>query len=97
MGHGRYRLLAYVALRLLSEKDGNLELGQVLLERGADPNARSVYGWYGCYMALWKGRQGLVPLLLKYSSGADPNTRDVNDQTTCVLPRRPHRGYWNST
>jgi ankyrin repeat protein len=66
-------------LRLLSEKDRNLDIVQVLLEHGADPSVRSSTGRDSLYMALENGREGLAQLLLKY--GADPNTRDVNGRT----------------
>ena len=66
-------------LRLLSERSGNMELAQLLLERGADPHLRSRYGTDSLYTALWKGRLGLAQLLLEH--GADPNARDVDGQT----------------
>ena len=74
------------ALRLLSERDGNLEVAQVLLEHGANPNIRCISGWDSLYMALQRGYQGLAQLLLRY--GADPSTRDVDGQTPLHVSSR---------
>jgi ankyrin repeat protein len=66
-------------LRLLSERDGNMEVAQLLLERGADPHLRCSTSRDSLYMALSMGHLGLAQLLLKL--GADPNARDVDGQT----------------
>jgi ankyrin repeat protein len=67
------------ALRLLSERDGNLEVAQVLLEHGANPNVRCISGWDSLDMALQRGYQGLAQLLLE--RGADPNIQGDDGQT----------------
>ena len=66
-------------LRILSEGSGNVELAQLLLDRGADPHIRSMYGWDSLYKALEYGHAGLAKLLLEY--GADPNARDIDGWT----------------
>jgi len=67
-------------LRVLSGlRDPSLELAQLLLDYGADPNIRCTYGMDSLYMALGMGNEDLVQLLLK--RGANPNTRDDIGQT----------------
>ena len=51
----------------------------MLLEHGADPNARTDTDENSLYMALKNGHSGLARLLLKH--GADPNARGVGGQT----------------
>jgi ankyrin repeat protein len=63
----------------VSERSGNLEVAQLLLEHGADPSVRCKYGLDSLYMAILKGHQGLVHLLLK--RGADPSALDDDGQT----------------
>ena len=58
-------------LSILSQHDGNMELAEVLLLHGADPNIRPNRHWSPLYYALHRGRPGLVQLLLKH--GANPN------------------------
>ena len=73
-------------LLLLSLGSENLEIAQVLLDYGADPNTRSEFGRNSLYMALQKGYQGLIQLLLKY--GADPNVRDDAGRTLLHVSSR---------
>ena len=73
-------------LRLLSENSRNLEIAEMLIEYGADPNARSTDDTDSLYMALEKGRPGLAQLLLEY--GADPNARGVGGRTLLHISSR---------
>jgi len=73
-------------LCLLSDNSINLEVAEILLEYGADPNIR-LYG--PLYIALQNSHSGLVQLLLKH--GADPNARDVDGQTLLHMACR----RWN--
>jgi len=73
-------------LRLLSEGDGNVELAQLLLERGAGPHLRSSTSRDSLYVALEYGHLDLVQLLLK--RGADPNACDVDGQTLLHVSSR---------
>jgi ankyrin repeat protein len=71
--------LRVTPLSLLLDNNGNLEVAQLLLEHGADPNVRSGTGRDSLYRALKNGQLDLVQLLVKH--GTDLNTRDVDGQT----------------
>ena len=73
-------------LHLVSAIDGNMEVAQLLLERGADPHLRCKFGRDSLYMALSKGCLGLAQLLLKH--GADPNVCDVDGETLLYVSSR---------
>ena len=73
-------------LFFLSESNGNLEIAQVLLDYGADPNILSKSGQNSLYRALLTGYQGHIQLLLKY--GADPNVRDDAGRTLLHVSSR---------
>jgi ankyrin repeat protein len=49
-------------------------VARILLEAGADPNARDVYGRTPLHYAVFHDNPRIVSLLLRY--GADPNVRD---------------------
>jgi ankyrin repeat protein len=70
----------------LSWGNRNQEVAQMLLERGADPNARYNDGRDTLYMALKGGHTGLVQLLLKY--GANPHTRGGDGETLLHVSSR---------
>ena len=74
---------AETPLQFLSAVSENLEIAQVLLDYGTDPNTRSIYGQNSLYIALHNGYQDLTQLLLKY--GADPNARDDAGRTLLHL------------
>jgi hypothetical protein len=82
-------IMGETPLRLVSERDGNMELAQLLLERGADPHLRCRSGMDSLHMALRKGHRGLVQLLLKH--GADPNARGVGGRTLLHVSSRKRR------
>ena len=67
----------WTPLFLLSSSTGNLEVAEVLLEHGADPNVRPRCS--PLYAAFQWGHLDLVQLLLKH--GADPNARDDHGDT----------------
>ena len=73
-------------LFFLSESNGNLEIAQVLLDYGADPNIWTKLGQNLLHMTLQYGYQGLTLLLLKY--GADPNVRDGASRTLLHVSSR---------
>ena len=66
-------------LCILSHCSGNLEVAEMLLRYGANPNIRSSHCQGALYVALQKGHPGLASLLLKH--GADPIARDDYGQT----------------
>ena len=67
---------------------GWLDLVELLLERGADPNkARTDTGETPCYAAAERGKLDVVRLLLE--RGADPNkARTDNGETPCIVAGR---------
>ena len=73
-------------LFFLSKGSGNLEIAQVLLEYGANPNIWSKFDENILYAALQKGHQGLAQLLLKH--GADPDGRDVDGKALLHVASR---------
>ena len=68
-------ILHLLADRMYGDPD-NLELAALVLEYGADPNARNDMGWtplhYACQLD--SRDEDMVALLIKY--GADPNAAD---------------------
>lgn len=58
------------------------EVVQMLLDRGADPNARDINGNTTLVYAAGSGRLEVVPLLIK--AGADVNARDDDGKSVLV-------------
>jgi ankyrin repeat protein len=75
--------LRVTPLYLLLDSNGNMEVAQLLLEHGADPNVRSGTGMNSIYRVLKNGQLGLVQMLVNH--GTDLNTRDVDGQTLLHL------------
>ena len=63
--------------------DENLEAMQLLLEAGADVNARTNWQATPLHLAAFNGRAGTVAFLLE--SGAEVNPRDNRGQTPLGL------------
>lgn len=64
---------------------GHPIVADLLLSRGADPNARDPWGWTPLHVAAAHGRSDVVEILLV--RGADPRARDVWGQTPFELAR----------
>jgi len=64
---------------LLAAKSGDKERVRLLLENGANVNARDRYGWTALMWAVFKGYKEIVKLLLE--NGADVNVRDFFGNT----------------
>ena len=62
---------------------GNVEMAQVLIKHGADPNAGGTFGWRPLHFASNNGRLEIVRLLAR--SGANVNARDNDDWTPLLL------------
>jgi ankyrin repeat protein len=61
----------------------------LLIERGADVNAKTNGGWTPLHSAAFYGHVEVVRLLLEH--GADPNIKNIWGQTAIDLARE--RGY----
>jgi len=55
----------------------------VLLEHGADPNIKNVFGWAPLMYASARGYTDMVRVLLKY--GANPNVQNMFGETSLIL------------
>ncbi|AFA40165.1 Ankyrin repeat protein [Pyrobaculum oguniense TE7] len=65
-----------------------VEIAELLLQRGADPNAKTWWGWTPLHYAAWKRCTPVTELLLRH--GADPYAKDGVDQTPYDLVSDPH-------
>ncbi|MEM8830306.1 MAG: ankyrin repeat domain-containing protein [Cyanobacteria bacterium P01_G01_bin.19] len=65
------------------KKDKALEILEILLEAGADPNIQNVYGSTALHTASLRGLTDFVELLLQY--GADPCIRNVGKKNSFDL------------
>ncbi|XP_074164635.1 2-5A-dependent ribonuclease [Sminthopsis crassicaudata] len=64
-------------------KEGNFELVQQLLEKGADVNIKMEGGWTPMHNAVKEGDENIVKLLLE--KGADPHIRKENGATPFIV------------
>jgi ankyrin repeat protein len=69
-----------------------LEVAQMLLEHGVDPNARSITDKDPLYVAPEKGNPGLAQLLLEH--GGDTNARGVGGRSLLHVSCR--KGDWGT-
>ena len=67
----------------VSSRRGHVEIARVLLERGADREARDKNDWNPLEVASNIGRVELVQVLLEY--GTDPNARDAKGRTPLYM------------
>ena len=58
---------------------GHKEVAELLIDNGADVNAKDIDGWTPLRKAAWHGRKEIVELLI--ANGADVNPQDVNGWT----------------
>ena len=66
---------------------GHVEVARVLLEHGADREARNAYDWSPLELASREGHVELVQVLLEY--GADANARDKHGDTPLFFGGEP--------
>ena len=72
-GGGGYCVTGETPLHVAAEK-GHVEVVKLLLEHGANPNARDMYGVTPLHLAARKGHVEITKLLLEH--GADPNAKE---------------------
>src|SRR5207248_569371 len=65
--------IGYRRRALRAERRRHVEMVKLLLENGADVDAKDYYGWTALHIAAESGDEALVRLLL--DKGADPNTK----------------------
>ena len=66
-----------------------MEVGRLLLNRGADVNGREVGGWTPLHLAALFGHLEFLRLLLDH--GANPHVRDNRDETPSEVVDYPRR------
>ena len=71
-------------------RGGNIIVGQLLLDRGADPNEEAGNGWTPLLAAVHHGQEGVVQLLLE--SGAEVNNQFKNGFTPLHIAAAVGRG-----
>jgi ankyrin repeat protein len=64
-------------------REGKEAVARLLLDRGADPNAKDPYGYTALHMAVVRGKAVLVQLLLE--RGADFDTKQHKGQTALCM------------
>ena len=69
--------------------NNRLQVAEVLLRAGANPNLKNVDGYCPLHEAVSYNRKEVVELLVKYK--ADLNVRDTNDHTPLFLALKKHK------
>jgi ankyrin repeat protein len=69
---------------------GNKEVVELLLQRGADVNAKTQSGWTALMSAALSGQTEITKILL--DAGADPNAKDVvkNETAADIAKEKGH-------
>ena len=65
---------------MVASFEGSTQVARLLIERGADVNAKSNAEMTSLINAAWRGRVEIVALLIE--KGADVNAKDVNAKST---------------
>ncbi|TIR71226.1 MAG: ankyrin repeat domain-containing protein, partial [Mesorhizobium sp.] len=76
---------------LSTERPDRLQLIQILLEQGADPNMRGVNDWTPLHYAVAQRDAEAIRLLL--ASGADPSLRTRIDDCETALEGADRAGF----
>lgn len=77
---------------LSTNRQDKLEIVQVLLDHGADPNRRGVNDWTPLHYAVSIRDPNAMSLLL--ASGADPSLRTRIDDCSTALEEAERAGFW---
>lgn len=68
---------------ILASRGGHIEIAELLLARGADPNLQDKFGYTALMSASYRGYAEIVGMLLK--RGADPNLQDDYEDTALIF------------
>jgi len=70
----------------IAGKHGHVNVAALLIDKGADVNAKDKWLWTPLHYACWKNRKETVEFLLV--KGADLNTKDEDDKTPLAVAEK---------